>query len=358
MFFTKSNINKIVIVSFFTLTFAGCNSLKPALYSKSPEFIEIGSDKDELLEVDYIARYMMSADERLELEAHMNKVEVKRESSGNGATGIGLASTIMLGNNPLSNSGVSTAGRVSLGVDAAFIAYSVFGPDGSADHISKIYLPHIEVGKALSEVEEASKYAKSYTAQRIKLFAENEGRIFSCIYGCEGKASIYRLTKKGFTGAETYDVSRRGTEIPEGEYYDPPVLYVRLNGAELKKSRSDPLRDRILGFTPYWESRYPNGWQVVLGTDFKRDQRGNIIFVNNKIFGKTPKKMLLPTENTPLARRFLRTLTGGDNLIYRGNSDYVAKSFAMKGKVYSFVLRWFKSFILFEISPMTDLVVK
>ncbi len=349
----KTIIFKITVIFLFVLLLSACNVLETRLYKKSPEFIEV-VNKDELNDAGYMGRYLMDADERLVLEANIRREELKRRADYS-PVGFNLVGTTLMGNNPLSSQGVNTAGNILLGVDATLQVLDILRPDGDLDMVSKIYVPDKLNDFSLTTLEDATAFVRSYTRKRVELFAQKENRSVECIYGCDSSKVIYKLIKNGFIGNEPYDATRRGTEIADGEYYDPPVLYVITIGAELMASKSDPVRDRILGFTPVWESKLENGWHSYLAGDIIRNENGDIKLTENKDLGMIPAGWMYGTETSPVSRRFLRILTGGDNLIYRGRRNIYINQFAMKGKVFEFYTsRRADRFMEFEIDPNTD----
>lgn len=349
----KSIVFKITVGCFCAVSLSACNITEPRLYNKSPELVPI-IDKDEINDANYMARYLLNSGDRIKLETIARKEEIKRRASY-GSVEAGIVGTTMLGNNPTSAKGVGTATDIMVGIEAADVILSMLGPDGSLERVSKIYIPEKIGDITINSIEEANQFARNYTHKKISNFSKQENRSLECIYGCNENVTIYKLIKKGFTGDEPYDALKRGAKIHEGKYYDPPKLFVLTVETDLVSSKADPVRDRILGFSPKWESMYENGWRAFIAGDFVRDEKGNIKFRDDKFTNKVPLGWYKAT-GSPIDRRFSRTLTGGDNLIYLGRRDVLGKQFSMKGKVFEFSIRYWYRFMEHEISPESDVV--
>jgi hypothetical protein len=330
------------------------SACKNRLYMKSDPLIEI-ADQDEIHDANYMARYLMDRDDRLKLQHLARQTEPQQaKKSGNLSTGAGIVGTSLLGNNPLSRSGVNTASNIGLGIHAASFAASMLKSDGNLTTVSKIYLPSQYHGVTINSPEKASRTALHYSKKRINLFAKDLGRTVECIYGCKhvtgAGTTIYKLTRKGFTGDEPYDGDTR--DYLEMEQYDPPALFVSLNTAGMKRASFDPIRNRILGFTPAWESLTQNGWQLQIGGT-RLTEDGELEFVDDKVFGKRLRTMYLEAHS-PIARHFYRTTTGGDNLLYFGYDRWTSPFFALKGDYYKFTSKTVNYFIEYQVDPKTD----
>jgi hypothetical protein len=351
-------IVRLFCVLVITISSSGCSL---PIHTKGSPLIET-VDKEEIQDANYMARYLMDRSDRLRLQHVVRQTEAQRvKKAGNLSTGVGIAGTSLLGNNPLSRSGVNTASNIGLGLDAAFLVEGMLRSSGNLDLVSKILLPPQYKGVTIKSPEQASRIALEYTKSRIDQFAKDVGRTVECIHGCKRVAgagsTIYKLTKKGFTGNEPYDHEK--TEYLEEEQYNPPALFVSLNTGDMVHATNDPIRNRILGFTTTaWESQDHNGWQIWLFGKPSLSEDGELKLVEYKAFGKVYGKklhhMYYLQKYTPIARHFYRTITGGDNLVYFGYNFSSHSFFALKGDYYQFFARLPIRFMEHKVDTKTD----
>lgn len=338
---------RLLALIFLSLFLTACS---PSIYSKTAPETTL-ENEDDLMAAGYFARYLMSQDERAELVAHIYEEKLPDYGlSVEMSTGIGVAGTMALGQNPLSRQGVSTGSSIQLGLLAGGAVLNMLGPDGSLEGVSKIYLPETWNGQTLNESEQAFSAARKYTVERIREAAELEGRRAECILNCEnGGSPAFRLIKQGMTGDEEYDHTR--TDTAENEYYDPPAFYVITALGKMVPAEPDPFRDAILGFTPRWESEFPNAWQIYLAGDVTRAENGEIETVDNPDFGAIVKSWRYSGYKNPLFRRVLSHLTGGPGFITWGRRVALNKQFCMQGRVFTYIIDDFGYFMKHEIAP-------
>lgn len=178
-----------------------------------------------------MGRYLMSSKERLKLEAFLRDMTIKEEErlSMSTAHGIGGLSALASGQNHLSNA-----------------ALGLFGPDGSIDRVGNIYLPAKYKGQTISSAEEATSAAEDFIAARINVVAKQENRFAQCVLNCIEGSPVFKLIKNGMTGDEPYD--HMAKPQLEGQYYDPPVIYIATVLGQMQQARYDVLRDKFIGF--------------------------------------------------------------------------------------------------------------
>ncbi len=342
------NIKSSICIVLMLILLTGCT---PALFQKTPEYIEYVNEL-EIQDASYFARYLMDRDERYKLEATVRNYELKHQSNQTTVTAGGAVGASLLGSNPMSASGAGTAAEISGAILVAGALINMFEPDGNIEMVSKIYVPSKLNGASFDTVEEATLFAREYTRKKILEFANKENRSLECVFRCGESSSVYKLVKNGFKGDELYDPMSKATD---GQFYDPPSLFIVTAQAKMQAATNDEVRNRILGFTPKWESMYQNGWHTYVVGEVDRNKLGDVESIESKRLGLIAKSWKFNTERSPLARRFYRTLTGNEFLIYRGTDNNIGRQVAVKGKVYKFLIRSSNRFLDFEISPETDI---
>jgi hypothetical protein len=334
----------LILGILLTITLSGCG--KYLYLETGPETI---SDNQEAnFAAGYMARYLMPTEERRYLLERIGQKIEQQQTVPVGSTAAGFFGAMALGENPLSQSGLDTAWSITLALDVGLGVAKMFGPDGSVDNISSIYLPEEVGGKKIESESEASNIAREYTINRIREIAKIENRRLECLLNCgQGGPPAFRLVKNGFTGDEPYD--HRNGDKSEDATYDPPAVYIFTVWGKMVAAPPDPVRDAILGFPVKWKSQGVGGWQFHTAGRLKMTSSGQLATINLGQLGDIPERSWFYFYKTPLGRRMLRHLTGGPGYIVWGDGGTLTKQVCMQGRVFTYPMITKKAFIDKEV---------
>ena len=325
-------MNKQLLVLTFaaTIGLGGCASVysDPHYKDTSVPRREKIADAEMRDKLSYLARYVLTADDRQKQRARIQK-EYPGWTEFDTHTALAMGAAQLSSGNIFSRGGSNTFGNVSLALSVA----SMLLPDGSMDNTSGFYLPAKLDGVALESAEAARDAFWQWREKELAQAAKALQRESRCIYQCDSPA------------LRVYELRTIANGQPDPRYiYNPQVLYVRteLFQGSMKPVIDDPVQSWALGFVPKWSAGDGNVAPVVL-MDARLDESGKPQFKENAplITSKDPMK-------TPLGRDFYRRFYANSDFDFFVMSGIFKDWLGYRGEIYGYSFRNSGSFIHYK----------
>jgi len=251
------SITRSILITTTYLFIAGCSS-SPFLkdVTNNPDRVDL-ADKDQALQISYLARFLMEADDRAKLEVELSNSElVERWGASKYSTLTSMGADVHARQ-------LGSASGKALG-NSVFVAGIVLGEifDGQYDQIGQVFLPGKIDSLELGTREQAEQALSELLQRKIVQFAENYGYSVSCIETCDSLNQIFLLS----------------TEKPQHQsfIYWPSEIAISTYVKGLVKAGPDRVRDAIVGFPVAWQSGSGETLLVTTYGDPSRDDAGNI----------------------------------------------------------------------------------
>lgn len=311
------------------LALNGCASMSSAPYirglgSTTAQKIEDEQQRDKL---SYLARYLLTADDRQKQAARIKKVHPGwTQFDTHGA--LSMATSQALTGNMLSNSGTQVYGATM----AALTVASMLMPDGSMENVSGFYLPPQFNGAAIDNEEQARNAYWQWREKQIAATASAFQREYRCIYQCESPAMrIYELHLAPGLAGNKYA-------------YNPPYIYIRaeLHQGKMLPAPDDALLAWALGFTPKWATADGNTAPMTL-LEASLDKQGLPQYQN-----EAPLVSRNDPFKTTMGRDLMRQLYAGSEYDFIAQRGFGKDRMAYRGDIYTFGFRHTGGFMQFK----------
>lgn len=228
--------NKAVLLAIVAM--GGCASMSNDPYIKDisvprREKIESAEQRDKL---SYLARFVLSADDRQQQRARIQKVHPGWTEFDTHVAVSAIASQATTAN-MFSRSGSNTFGNAFVALSVA----SMFLPDGSMDNTSGFFLPARLNGADIDKADAALTVFWQWREKQVAQAAGALQRESRCVFQCDSPAMrIYELR-----------TAANAKPLP-GYIYNPELLYVRIElfQGNMKPAAEDTLQSWALGFIP------------------------------------------------------------------------------------------------------------
>ena len=299
MIFDVRFLQQLIISCAAVLLIASCAALKPmpeAVYSE-------GHDSGAISKAGYLVRYLLPADERLQLEnkARQSAPDMLPEYAGAGAhvAAQGLADTSLRG------------AMIGFGVASGVRLLQAMGPDGSSRYVSNMYLPESVNGVHLDTAEAAGAFARTHLLAALQGFAEKQHVELSCRLNCDGPLPHFVL----------YPVrDRNGNNKP---------FYIFFVFHDMQAAGQDAMRDAALGFHPAWEGDI----RMFTSLNFSLDDKGKIKTGPTEL-GEAVSRFGTPALYSRFGHDLLRDLTAEGYFVYGVRMAY-SRMAAVHGRLFN-----------------------
>lgn len=319
-------MKKILAISAILISLTACKSTEPLLDKErdlEANLINVEDlDKESVDKTQYLARYLMAADERKLLKGRLlNEASTWDHTS----VTVGFIGAAVLTDNPFSTSGGSVAMGISLGLD---VLGSIF--DGASENISQIWLPETnKKGIKFKDAEDATHYMRSELNRAVLTAFKEQGLDIKCELVCDDSLPqrLYRI-----------DIPQdKLIQLRKKYAYIPDTIQVFVDWQPMSEIKSkDDLEVLSLGFIPKYKTIAGHQVVNIIGGDIKKDNNGQTFKFTIKGSDKTLDQWQYNMAETQFGRDFYRSITAKLPLVM-GSDNYRRKYIAHRGEIYNWL---------------------
>ena len=335
---------KIGLSVLFTSVLMGCSSTPPDDYTEDSrnraEWTKIEETNTlEMKKLNYLARFLATADNRREITAEVYDVDfIERWSANDYGTAAAMTTDLLTGH---------LVTNLSMGIDLAvsgLVGLYRMVNNGSFDYVTQLWLPETYNGYELRDAESAQIAMMAFTEDRLDHIAATFGYTYECKLGC-GEDEYQR--NYVFTRSQDESLGDRFIYQP-----DEFAFFVNLlQPVEVSENDILPL---LIGEPLKWKTPEPNAYPHMFMSEFNYNDAGEVktVVTDEDIALISARRNMIHTEmGRHLMREFHSTpyTISGDDTLY-------PKQFYHNGGVYRYQTKSNKEFLRWEIdmSPMVN----
>lgn len=253
---------------------------------------ELTEDDPRYLQVNYLGRFLLDADEHRKFVALAKNEDVMKSwNAAHLSTGAEMATDLAVG-----ELGSSLGSSIGVGVLlASGVLNAIF--DGSHDYASFIALPSEFDGKTLSTAEEAHAAAMMLVHRQVQHVATALGDWdLRCVKGCDSSHQHWQFEQK------------TGASLNENYIYQPEKILLMLGIRELAQEEANSPLSAFIDENIAWTSKSANGFYLGLYEPLEFDASGLATLTLNEEHGLEFVTKAHNILNTHIGRDIVRTL--------------------------------------------------